>query len=244
MILSITIPLASLIFLAATMQTITGFGFALVVMPLMTLMVGFQTAAPLVALVGLILYGLNLFRYGKAIDLREVSRLALASAVGIPIGIWALSSVSESMLKLLLGIILMSYATYALAGPSMPRIRSRAWAYVAGFVAGCLGGAYNVPGPPAVVYGVARRLPRDKFRALLQAFFFINAILVVFSHALAGNLTSELLAYVLPAIPALFLGILAGSQVDRRLNSSHFRTIVTLMLFGIGASLALNARVF
>jgi uncharacterized membrane protein YfcA len=234
--------LASLVFLAAVMQTISGFGFALVLMPLVTLMIGFQTAAPLVAVVGLILYAVNLVRYGKALDLNEVWRLGLASAVGVPIGIWALNAINESVLKLLLGVILIAYATYALARPSMPRIRSRAWVYVAGFAAGCLGGAYNVPGPPAVVYGVARRLPRDRFRALLQAFFLLNASVVVFSHALAGHLTMGLLAYLVPTIPALLLGVLVGSRTDKRLDPDRFHTVVTLMLFGIGASLALSAR--
>jgi len=45
--------IVTIVFAAAVMQSLTGFGFALVVMPLVTLIVDLRTAAPLIALAGL-----------------------------------------------------------------------------------------------------------------------------------------------------------------------------------------------
>jgi hypothetical protein len=45
--------IVAIVVVAAVLQSLTGFGFALIVMPLVTLVIDLQTAAPLVALAGL-----------------------------------------------------------------------------------------------------------------------------------------------------------------------------------------------
>ena len=234
-----TVLIATIVFLAAFVQTLSGFGFALIVMPLITIVIGLRTAAPLVALAGLTLYTINLIRYRQAVNVKEVLRLGAASALGIPVGIWALTNVNESIIKPLLGLILIAYAVYALVRPAVPRLHSHHWVYPAGFVAGCLGGAYNTPGPPVIVYGSLRQWPKDEFRAILQSLFLLNAVLIVTSHYVAHHLTATVLTFYLHATPALLLGILAGSHVDSRLNKDRFRTIVTFMILILGLSLVL-----
>ncbi len=59
-----------IVFVAAVLQSLTGFGFALVVMPLATLVIDLKTAAPLIALAGLTAYTVNLIRFHRAVDLR------------------------------------------------------------------------------------------------------------------------------------------------------------------------------
>jgi uncharacterized membrane protein YfcA len=75
--------ITSMIFVAVVMQTISGFGFALVIMPLLTMALGYQTAAPLVALVGLTLYVINFIRYRRAVNFGEVFRLGRSFAWGL-----------------------------------------------------------------------------------------------------------------------------------------------------------------
>ncbi len=236
----ITTLVVTIVFFAAFVQTLSGFGFALIVMPLITIVMGLQTAAPLVALMGFTLYTINIIRYHRAVNIYEVLRLGTASALGIPVGLWVLANVEESVIKSLLGLILIAYAVYALVHPVMPRLRSRWWVYLAGFAAGCLGGAYNTSGPPVVVYGSLRQWPKDEFRAVLQTFFSLNAMLVVLSHAIAHRLTTDVLTFYSYAVPAFLLGILAGSRVDRRVNKDRFRTIVTVMILVLGLSLVLG----
>ena len=241
----ITTLVVTIVFFAAFVQTLSGFGFALIGMPLITIVMSLQRAAPLVALTGLTLCIINLIRYRRAVNIREVLRLAAASALGIPIGLWVLSNVDEGQLRWhaiqsLLGLILIAYALYGLVRPVTPRLRSHRWAYPAGFAAGCLSGAYNTPGPPVVVYGSLRQWPKDEFRTVLQTFSSFNAALIVSSHAVAHRLTTEVLTFYSYAAPALLLGILAGSRVDSRVNKDRFRTIVTVMILVLGLSLILG----
>jgi hypothetical protein len=112
--------------------------------------------------------------------------------------------------------------------------------YPSGFLAGCLGGAYNTPGPPAIVYGTLRRWSRDEFRAALQTLFLINATLVVASHFLARHMTVQILDLYLYALPALGLGIFLASRVDRKVNRYHFRILVNIMVLLLGGALLLR----
>jgi uncharacterized membrane protein YfcA len=225
------------VFSASFVQTLTGFGFALMVMPLITLMLGLRTAAPLVALAGLTLYTINLLRHRAAFNVKEVVPMGVAAALGVPVGVWVLANADENLVRQLLGLILVAYASYALARPKAPRLRSQRWAYPAGFAAGCLGGAYNTPGPPAIVYGSLRRWPKDEFRAAMQALFLLTGLLVVASHIVAQHVTAGVLTLYLYAAPALGLGILAGSRADRWVDANRFRTLVNGMVLVLGVAL-------
>jgi uncharacterized membrane protein YfcA len=233
-----TVPLIiAFVFLAALLQTVSGFGFALMVMPLAAFVLGLRTAAPLVALLGLTLYGINVVRYRRSMNAGEVARLAIASAVGVPIGIWLLSSADEAFVKRILGLILTAYAIYALLKPTTSLILSKGWAYPAGFAAGCLGGAYNTPGPPAIVYGSLRQWPKDEFRAVMQMLFFLNALLVVTSHYLTHHYTQEILRLYLWTVPAALLGLVVGYVADRWVDRGRFRLLVSIMILAFGLSL-------
>ena len=229
--------LVIVVFCASFVQTLSGFGFALMVMPLVTLALGLRTAAPLVALAGLTLYAINLLRHRAAFNLKEVLPIGIAAALGVPVGVWVLANADENIVRRLLGLILVAYAGYALVRPQAPPLRSRGWAYPAGFAAGCLGGAYNTPGPPAIVYGSLRRWPKDEFRAAMQALFLLTGLLVVASHVVARHVTADVLHLYLYAAPALGLGVLAGSRADRWVDGNRFRTLVNGMVLVLGVAL-------
>jgi uncharacterized membrane protein YfcA len=232
--------IVAIVLVAAFAQSLTGFGFALIMMPLVTVVLGVRTAAPVVALAALTVYSVNLVRYRRSINVSEVLRLGVASAAGVPVGIWVLANADEKVVMRILGLILVAYASYSLLQPKARRVLSRGWVYPAGFLAGCFGGAYNTPGPPVIVYGSMRQWPRDEFRAVLQALFFLNGILVVASHALAEHLTKQVLVYYLYAVPALAVGILVGSVVDPRIDQNQFRRIVTAMILVLGLALVVG----
>ena len=232
--------IVTIVFAAAFAQSLTGFGFALIMMPLVTVVLGVRTAAPVVALAALTVYSVNLVRYRRSINVPEVLRLGVASAAGVPVGIWVLANADEKVVMRILGLTLVVYASYSLLQPKGRRVLSRGWVYPAGFLAGCFGGAYNTPGPPVIVYGSMRQWPRDEFRAVLQSLFFLNGILVVASHALAEHVTKQVLVYYLYTVPALAVGILVGSTVDSNLDQKLFRRIVTAMILVLGLALVVG----
>jgi uncharacterized membrane protein YfcA len=193
----------------------------------------------MVALVALTLQLILLARYHRALNIRAIVPLAAAAFLGIPLGVWALSQVDEDVFLTVLGIVIAGYAVYGLLVVRLPELKNPAWTYIAGFVAGLLGGAYNTSGPPVVIYGDCRRWAPAEFKSNLQGFFMATDLFVIANHAWRGNITSEVWKYYLWALPAIGLGVLAGTSLDRRLNPQTFRKVVLSLLLGLGLRLAI-----
>jgi uncharacterized membrane protein YfcA len=190
-----------------------------------------------VALVGFTLYALNLVRYRHGLDWRVLLPLAVAAALGVPLGVWALGNLDEDLVKRVLGVVLIAYALYGAWRPQTAPLRASLWAFPAGFLAGVLGGAFNTPGPPVIVYGNLKQWPRGLFRSTLQALFLFSSSLVIVSHAVAGNLTRATWLSYLLLVPALLLGVWAGAWVDRHISNRHFRILVLALIFATGVLL-------
>jgi uncharacterized membrane protein YfcA len=228
------------IFLAAFTQSLTGFGSALVAMAVLPEMLGIQVAAPLVALVCGTLEVLLLARYHPALRLKAVWRLAVAAVIGIPLGILAVGWLDEKIVMRALGLVLSGYGLYGLFNFRLPELRHPAWAYLAGFLAGLLGGAYNTNGPPVILYGNCRRWQPDEFKANLQGFFILSSVLVIASHAFSHHLVSVVWRHFWITLPGVVLGVLSGISLDKRLNPTTFRRLVLALLVIMGIRLVLT----
>ncbi|HMU40450.1 MAG TPA: sulfite exporter TauE/SafE family protein [Pseudomonadota bacterium] len=237
----ITVVAVLIVFFAAFQQTLSGFGFALITMPLLSFIFGLRVAAPLIALIGLSLFTINLLRYRSKVDLAEVKPLALSAVLGVPFGIWILVHAREGIVKTALGVILIAYALYSAWNPVLLHIRTRHFAVLAGFLSGALGGAYNTSGPPLVVYGSLRHWNPDEFRAMLQLPLFVSATITVTGHVLSHHVTEQVLWLYAAAVPALLFGIFVASRVERFINKKLFRNIVIGMVFLLGLSLILRS---
>lgn len=227
------------VFLAVFTQSLSGFGSALVAMALLPALIGIRVATPLVALVGFTLEIVLIVRYHQALDVRAIWRLALAGLIGIPIGVYFLSIVDERISSTLLGVVLAGYAVYALLGLKMPRLDSPVWAYLAGLFGGLLAGAYNTAGPPVIVYADCRRWPPAAFKSNLQGYFIVSSVMVVASHVLNGNFTSQVWHLFWWMIPSIIIGLIAGLSLDRWLNPLMFRRLILVLLVIMGIRLIL-----
>jgi|GEM_PF-374015 hypothetical protein len=237
MIDPLMLGIAAAIFIAAFTQAVTGFGSALVGMPLLTPMLGIALGAPLMALMSLPLNVILLVSQRRGFDVRAVWRIALAAVIAIPLGILGLGALSERVVVTTLGVILVGYGAYALIMPRLPTLAGSAWAYVFGFLSGLLTGAYNVGGPPLVIYAACREWQADEFRSNLQGLFLLMNVVVLASHALHGALNQNVLRYVPLALVGLIAGTGTGLVLDRFIPEKIFSKLVLVMLIGLGLHL-------
>jgi hypothetical protein len=231
------IIIATIVFFGAFVQSSIGFGFALVAMPLLVSMLGIHTAAPMVAIAALLVEIVILFVYREAFNFEVVKYLVIAAILGIPIGVLGVRNINSDIVDKFLGLVVISYALYALFAPSLPELTGRIWSFFFGFIAGILGGAYNTGGPPVVIYGNARRWPPNEFKSNLQGFFLVNGLVVIAVHTISGNLTGDVFQNIIYALPGLVLGLAAGFFLSKRINPGIFRNIVLIALLFLGASL-------
>jgi uncharacterized protein len=218
-------------------QSLTGFGVALVTMAMLPSALGLQIATPLVALVAIILELLMLLRYRASLKFKSIQGLLLSSLIAIPAGVLYFRRLDEEIALFILGLVITLYALYALTGFRLPELTHPAWAWLFGLVSGLLGGAYNTSGPPVVVYGNCRRWSPQEFKSNLSGFFMAGSLVVVSTHWVGGNLTSDVWRFFLISLPALLLGFLLGQGMDKYLNPETFRRIVLILLVVLGVRL-------
>jgi uncharacterized membrane protein YfcA len=225
----------AVLFVAAFVRSALGFGDALVAMPLLALLVGLQVATPVVAFAASTIGITILLGHWRSVDVSSTWRLVAASLVGIPFGLVLLELAPEAYVKAALGALLILYGLYSLIAPRLPVVQGNWAAYVFGFVAGVLGGAYNTNGPPVVVYGALRRWPPEHFRATLQGCFLLTGLMILAGHGVAGLWTREVLRLYLYSLPAILLAIYLGAKLNRRIARETFSRAVYVFLIVMGA---------
>jgi len=223
-----------ILFVATLAHTIFGFGAALVAMPLLVLTVGVQTATPLVAFVMLTTTGVLLWGSWRHVDLHATRQLVLSSVVGIPVGVLLLKTAPEAWVKGPLGVFLILSSLYTLLRPPLRALERGGWAYVFGFVAGVLGGAYNTNGPPLVLYGALRRWSPEQFRATLQGYFVLATVMIWVGHGLSGLWTRRVVTLYLLSLPLVLLALVLGATLNHRLSAQRFDRLLCVMLLGLG----------
>jgi len=233
--IGILIFIIILIFLFSTiLRSIFGFGDAVIAMPLLSFFIDLKVATPLFALAALtISIIILLFTYRK-LHLKQVIRLMISTIIGIPIGIFILRETDENLIKPILGLIIILFSLYNLLKPNVIYIKNKLFTYLFGFIAGILGGAYNVNGPPIVFYASFKKWDPISFRATLQGYFFVTGILLVSSHMIVGNITYSVIQYYVFIVPVLLIGIFIGGKIHYKIEVEIFKKYVYLLMFFLG----------
>jgi uncharacterized membrane protein YfcA len=227
---STTCQVIAIVFLATFVRGLTGFGNALVAMPLLALVIEPTVASPLVAMTAIVMATLMLAANWRDVHIGSAWRLLVASVPGLAIGLWFLTNSSGSAIRLALGLFILSYSLYDLFRPRLAHLESERWAYVAGFISGIIGGACNANGPPIVIYGTMRGWSPERFRATLQGFFLPAGLFILVGHAGSGLWTREVFRLFLWSLPSVFLGVFLGSLMAKRVKKEHFRVIIHSVL--------------
>ncbi len=229
------LPVLSILFLAAFTRSALGFGDALLAMPLLALVIDMQTATPLVAFGATTIAITILLRQWRSVDIKAAWRLILSSLIGIPFGLLLLKTAPESIAKAILGVVLIGFGLYNLVKPNLPPLRSEKLAYVFGWVAGVLGGAYNTNGPPVVIYGTLQKWDPENFRATLQCYFLPTGLMILIGHGMAGLWTPTVLHLYAYALPVILAAIFAGGKLNKVMSGGQFNRVIYALLVVMGA---------
>lgn len=231
-----------LVFLfAGFVQGLTGFGSALVAIPLLCLLIDIKQAVPLCALNGLVISLILYIQLKKFADRKKYMPLFLGSIPGIILGATLLKSFDSQLIRMLLGVLLIGYSIYSLFALS-PRQKElwRGWAWVTGFVSGAIGAAFSAGGPPTIIYTTLNGWSKDEIKATLSATFFFSAFLIVSAHAVGGLTDGRVLLSFLVTSPFVLLGTFCGSKLYKYLPGENYARLIYLFLIVMGGMLLLG----
>ncbi len=232
--MSTLVSILIILFIAEFVRSSIGFGNALVAMPLLALLMDLQVATPLFALTSMTASLTILGSNWRDVQFKDAWRLNVGALLGIPFGIWVLNNVPQHTGVTILAVLIITYAVYSLWTPDLPYMAHDRFALGVGALAGLTNAAFNVAGPPIVVYGSLRRWNPTTFRATMQSFFVPTGFGVLLGHALSGLWTDTMLSIFVFSIPVVLLATVTGGFVNQRLPHKSFRKIINVFLIIVG----------
>lgn len=227
----------AIIFAAFLIRSTFGFGDALFGMPLLVMVTGIQTAAPLMALLAILMALLILLKNRQSVNFQISWKLIISAILGVPVGLIYLAEIDVRIINLILGFFIIIFAIMRLTRFAPKKEAPPALSYVVGFISGILGGAYNTNGPPVIMLLSAQNWPAAKFRSTLQNYFFFTGLGIVGGHIAWGNVTAEVISYSLYGLPAMVLAWWLGERVFSTFKTKRFYNWVYLLLIVIGLGL-------
>jgi uncharacterized protein len=231
------------VFLATLIRSAFGFGEALVAVPLLALTLRLEVAAPLAVLVSITIALIVVAQDWRKIHVRSMGWLMAATVFGIPIGLLLLTSSHQRFTKATLALLIIAFSMYTLVGGRPPELTSDSmpWLLGCGFVAGIMGGAYGMNGPPLAIYGSMRRWSAQHFRATLQGYFLPASLVGMAGYWMKGLWTPAVTHYYLVSLPVMLLAIPLGRALNHRMRGDMFLKYVYGGLVVVGGILLAQA---
>lgn len=242
------IAACSMVVLAAAIVTgFSGFGFALIAVPLLSLFVDIKFGVPLVLLLAFFsvaILSLNKLRFFKE---PTILIILVGMILGITGGAHLLANFETSLLKKLLGVVVILFGVHIFvrsrrerdpkhydAAPSPVRIVT---AFVVGVFSGVAGGLFGTSGPPLVVYVDHFAKDKTAFRAQLLVLFVLHDIYRMYMYLRYSLINMEVVRFGLWMLPAVCIGLLAGSRMHFQVEEKTFGRSVAIMLLLSGVLL-------
>jgi hypothetical protein len=226
--------MALIFFAAGFTQGLTGFGSALVAMPLLVLLIDVKEAVPLCMLNGVIITGFLSLQLRSHLERRKILPLLLGCLPGVGVGVFFLKQADPDLIRSLLGGLIVCHVLFTMARKPKPRPLHPAWAYAAGFGTGAIGAACSAGGPPTIIYTTLAGWSRDQIKATLSGFFLASGLVVAAAHALSGMTTGTVLRYFAVSMVFVLLGVVVGARCSGRLDTARYLQVVRVVLLVIG----------
>lgn len=230
----------TVVFATAYAQTVVGFGFALLTVPVLVLRVDVQDAVVLSAILGTVSSGLRSRALQADRDGRLVGLYLKSALLGAPFGLLLFLYADLRILKVAIGLSVFAGILVVVRGADLRNVGSGLECTM-GFVSGVLLTSTSTNGPPLVLGLQSRKVTPEVFRATIATIFYVLGAVSVVSFVLVGALTVNVVAQSIVALPIIVLANRLGLASAGRIRPESFRLLVLSLLALAGASSILSA---
>jgi uncharacterized membrane protein YfcA len=217
--------LAGSALIAGLARGFSGFGGALIFVPLASSVVGPRLAAPLLLIVDAVAASSLIPNAWRNAARREVGTMAAGALVGVPLGALLLAMADPLALRWGLASMVAVSLVVLVSGWRYRGRRTKPVTVGVGLVAGLLSGSIQVGGPPVIAYWLSSPLGPHIVRANFVLYFAISGLLSGVAYVAGGVLTHAALVLALLVAPAYGLGIYLGSRMFGLASETTFRRI-------------------
>jgi uncharacterized protein len=210
---------------SGTARGFSGFGSALIFMPLASSIAAPRLVAALLLMIDFVGSSPLIPDAWRHADRKATAVMVLGALVGVPIGTYFLSRLDPVTTRWIISGFVFALLLLLLSGW---RYRGKEHAAISigiGGLAGFCSGLAQTGGPPIVGYWLGRPIPSAIARANILLFFVASDFFSVASYALTGLITSDAIKFSLLIGPVYAVGVWFGASLFGRASDALFRSI-------------------
>lgn len=223
-----------IVLFSSFIQSITGFGFAVVGTPLLLFFMEPKQVVSLMVFGALILNLMVIYKTRGKSDPKVIWPMFIASLIGIVPGVYILKVVDASILKLCIGILILLVSFFMASNYVMTIKREKLATVFVGIVSGFMGGATSLSGPPVALFLMNQQQDKEAFRANLVRYFCLGNIATLLVMYFMETMELGVLRQGLYAIPGVLLGVWVGEKAFARVSPKLFKWITLGVIFFCG----------
>lgn len=223
------------ILLASLVQGITGFGFALIAVPLLSLFIPeLINITPIIVIYSFLTNIIIVYKTRQYIDLKKIIPLIVFGIIATPLGTYILLYVNVNTLKIIVGTVI-TITALAMQKNYKIKIKNQNVSYgVVGLLSGFLNGSAGLSGPPVVLFLTNQNTDKDVFRANLTFYGIATNIFAIILFISKGIINTSVLNFSAIYLPALIIGVLSGIKISSKINETLFKTLTIYLILFLG----------
>ncbi len=222
---SALIRLAVIAFVASVTRGFSGFGSALIFMPLAGTAVAPRTAAALLLIIDFVSAAPLVPNAWKLAQRKTVGIMALGALLGVPLGTFLLTKLDPILTRWIIASLVFVLLALLISGW---RYRGRPHPAVAGSVGGVAGlcsGLAQTGGPPIVTFWLGQPIPGAVARANIILYFGVSDIFSIVAYLVSGLLTADIVRLCLIIGPVYAFGLFLGARMFGVASETIFRRV-------------------
>jgi uncharacterized membrane protein YfcA len=216
----------------------SGFGGALIVIPLAAMAMGPTIAVPMFYLFDLgsaTPYG---YRALPACKWSEILPMLAGHLALLPVGAWMLTSLDATSVRWGMEICVVAMLVLLISGWRYTGRPNPVASVGVGAFAGTLGSATGISGPPIIAYWLGQKENAAAIRTNIMAYYALSSTATDVLFLWRGLFTWQVLIYAIIIWPAYALGLWGGAKLFKKSSDTAFR-VSAYVLIAISAVLSL-----
>jgi uncharacterized membrane protein YfcA len=220
--------------LAGLMRGYSGFGTAVLLAPIYSVLWGPRMGVPVMLVMELAVSIQLLPKALAQADRRVILPIGAAAVIATPMGAFILLTADQDLLRRFIGGFVLVFGLLLSSGWRYHGSRPLPLNLAVGTTAGLLKGATGISGPPVILYLLAGPEEAKRHRANLILFFATISVVSVIPPALGGLMGWAVLAKVLLLLPVLLLCVPIGARLFHIVPERWYRRLALIFLVGTG----------
>ncbi len=221
----VALAICAIAFVSGTARGFSGFGSALIFMPLASSVAAPRLVAALLLIIDFVAATPLIPNAWKHADRKAIAVMVFGALIGVPIGTYLLSRLEPVTTRWIISAFVAALLALLLSGW---RYRGRdhvALSVGVGGLAGFCSGLAQTGGPPIVGYWLGRPIASAIARANIVLFFAASDFFSAVSYAMSGLITIDSILFSLVVGPVYAIGVGFGASLFGRASETLFRGI-------------------